>query len=339
MPDHAPSPARPPRPSAPRPKIEQSVPTTSAMPDITQSAEVDLLNLASSARNNSNSNHVPIKAPSFDLLGSFETAEAQGNNAMPDLLSDSKMKPPGLNDIFASFSKPAAPNINVNLPDLSNTTAPRNNLNYDPFGIDASFVSNVQLLQPTSNETSPSQPQQPTSTTPANKDPFADLGNLASGLNLDWGSQQQSNTATAKTTPVISPQSTQFSSPTHQLGGFTSAQPSVSPMHQAKSPTENQTKPDYNRSHFEAKPKQNDTTTSAGCAGSAGTDIFADILGQQGYNFATKPQGGPRSINEMRKEELVKDMDPDKLRIMEWVRIHLYHYYYCKYILVLWVVE
>lgn len=320
MPDCAPSPARPPRPSAPRPNINQSVPTTSAMPDIAQIAEVDLLNLASSARSNNNSNHVPIKAPSFDLLGSFETAEAQGNNAMPDLLSDSKTKPPGLDDIFASFSQPATSANNANLPDLGNTAAPQNKMNYDPFGIDATFVSNVQLLQPTSNETSPSQPQQPTTVPSTSKDPFADLGNLASGLNLDWGSQQ-SNTATAKTTPVISPQSTQFSSPTHQFGGFTSAQPSVSPMHQAKSPMENQSKPDYNRSHFEAKPKQNGTTTSTAPAGTGGSDIFADILGQQGYNFATKPQGGPRSINDMRKEELVKDMDPDKLRIMEWVRI------------------
>lgn len=323
MSDCAPSPVRPPRLSAPRPNINQSVPTTSAMPDITQSAEVDLLNLASSARSNNNSNHVPMKAPSFDLLGAFETVEAQGNNAMPDLLSDSKTKPPGLDDIFASFSQPEAPINNANLPDLSNTATPRNNLNYDPFGIDATFVSKVQLLQPMSNETSPSQPQQPTSIPSANKDPFADLGILASGLNLDWGSQQ-SNTATAKTTPVISPQSTQYSSPTHQFGGFTSAQPAVSPMHQAKSPMENQPKPDYNRSHFETKPKQNGTTTSAGpaaSAGSAGADIFADILGQQGYNFATKPQGGPRSINEMRKEELVKEMDPDKLRIMEWVRV------------------
>lgn len=291
------------------------------MPDIAQSAEVDLLNLASSVRSNSNSNHVPIKAPSFDLLGSFETAEAQGNNAMPDLLSDSKTKAPGLDDIFASFSQPAASTNNANLPDLSSTTVSRtNNMNYDPFGIEASFVSNVQLLQPTSNETSPSQSQQPINVPPANKDPFADLGNLTTGLNLDWGSQQ-SNTATAKTTPVISPQSTQFSSPTHQFGAFTSAPPSVSPMHQAKSPMENQPKPDYNRSHFETKTKQNGSTTSAAPAGTTGTDIFADILGQQGYNFATKPQGGPRSINEMRKEELVKDMDPDKLRIMEWVGI------------------
>lgn len=291
------------------------------MPDIAQSAEVDLLNLSSAARNNSNNTNVPIKAPSFDLLGSFETAEAQGNNTMPDLLSDSKTKPPGLDDIFASFSQPAAPA--ANLPDLSSSSAPRTNMHFDPFGGEAAFVSNAELLKPTSKETSPSQPQQPPSAPQTNKDPFADLGNLASGLNLNWGGQ--SNQPPPKTTPGVSPQTTQYSSPTHQFGGFTTAQPSVSPMHQARSPMDNQSRPDYSRSHFDTKPKQNGGANGAAppAAASGGADIFADILGQQGYNFATKPQGGPRSINEMRKEELVKDMDPDKLRIMEWVSYNL----------------
>lgn len=293
------------------------------MPDIAQSAEVDLLNLSSAARSNSTNNN-PIKAPSFDLLGSFETAEAQGNNIMPDLLSDSKTKPPGLDEIFASFSQPAAPVNNTNLPDLSNTGAPRNNINFDPFGGEASFVSNAELLKPTSNDASPSQaPQQPINVQQANKDPFADIGNLGTGLNLNWGGQQPTNSA-PKTTPSASPYTTQYSSPTHQFGGFTTAQSATSPLHQARSPMDNpsQARPDYSRSNFEPKQKQNgaNAASAANAGGSGGTDIFADILGQQGYNFATKPQGGPRSINEMRKEELIKDMDPDKLRIMEWVR-------------------
>lgn len=48
-------------------------------------------------------------------------------------------------------------------------------------------------------------------------------------------------------------------------------------------------------------------------------DIFGDLLGSQGYQFATKRDNSPRTINEMRKEELARDMDPDKLRILEWV--------------------
>jgi hypothetical protein len=43
-------------------------------------------------------------------------------------------------------------------------------------------------------------------------------------------------------------------------------------------------------------------------------DVFDDLLGSQGYQFP-KRETGPRTINEMRKEELAKDMDPDKLKV------------------------
>jgi hypothetical protein len=45
-------------------------------------------------------------------------------------------------------------------------------------------------------------------------------------------------------------------------------------------------------------------------------DIFDDLLGSQGYQFP-KRETGPRTINEMRKEELARDMDPDKLRVSQ----------------------
>lgn len=131
---------------------------------------------------------------------------------------------------------------------------------------------------------------------------------------------------------ATSPQSTQFSSPTHQFGSAaTSPRGPSTPIHQSRSPSEPAAaaggRPaDYNRSYFEnGQSKNNKTPASAnvpnaGAAGGApGGDIFADILGQQGYNFASKPSSGNRSINAMRKEELVRDMDPDKLKILEWV--------------------
>lgn len=287
--------------------------------------EVDLLNMLPRTHNN---NNIPPKEASFDFLGSFETSESQGNNAMPDLLSESKTKPQGLEDIFGSFGQTSNNASSSNLPDLSsmglnfnatsNPSAQNSNINFDPFGGGSEFGADV--LRPTSSETSPSQAKQPPSMAPSSKDPFADMANLASGLNLNWGAQ-------SKPTSATSPQTTQFSSPTHQFGGFVpnvnTAQAAPS-MQQARTPVDNQpsSKPDYSRSHFETKPKQNGTATTAqsttSSATSGGGDIFADILGQQGYNFATKPQGGARSINEMRKEELIKDMDPDKLRIMEW---------------------
>lgn len=91
------------------------------------------------------------------------------------------------------------------------------------------------------------------------------------------------------------PNSTQFSSTNAGTSGNTT-----------------QNRPDYSRSHFE-QPK---TTTQQQTKSS---DIFADILGEQGYKFTSKGNQGPRSINEMRKEDLIKDMDPKKVKIMEWV--------------------
>lgn len=325
------------------------------MPDVTQQPEIDLLNLSqnTSARN---VNVVQQKEPSFDLLGSFETAEAHGNNAMPDLLSDSQTKSPGLDEIFGSFSRSATssstdPNSSV-MPDLNNIqidefnafggnnendNVQRNqNQQFDPFR-NESFANNSDVLQPTSRESSP-QSQQPPSfpvNVNNNRDPFAGIANLASGLNLNWNAQQSAQT---RLTTGVSPNTTQFPSPTHQMGNFKSSTTSPlapsTPMHQAKSPVNGQPpRPDYSRSHFDVKTKQNGTAAAAAATAAAGNcasgpgstaagggDIFADILGQQGYSFASKPNQGPRSINEMRKGELVRDMDPDKLKIMEWVR-------------------
>lgn len=335
----------PPRPTPPatvtqhpnengKPKIRQNADVNSVIPDISQ-PEVDLLNILPQSNSNNNNNaNVPLpKEASFDLLGSFETNDSLANNGMPDLLTKSQTKTQGLDDIFGAFGQANNTN-NTNLPALSsmgldfstaNSSVPNTNtVNFDPFGGGTSFVGNSDVLRPTSTETSPSQSKQPPCVVQANKDPFADIGHLASAssLNLNWCSQ-----ATAGT----SPHSTQYSSPTHQFGGFTTsastAQPPPPPsstlpsqMQQARSPMENPSlRPDYSRSHFEPKTKQNGTSNSSTPSASLGGDIFADILGQQGYNFATKSLGAPRSINEMRKEELVKDMDPDKLKIMEWV--------------------
>lgn len=78
-----------------------------------------------------------------------------------------------------------------------------------------------------------------------------------------------------------------------------------------------QNRPDYSRSHFE-QPKP--ATQQQQHQQAKSSDIFADILGEQGYKFNSKGNQGPRSINEMRKEDLIKDMDPKKVKIMEWVR-------------------
>lgn len=332
-------PARPSNPPAP---LSSHSDGANAMPDIAQ-PEVDLLNmLPRSSVDSKGKPNISAKEASFDLLGSFETNEAvpKAPTAMPDLLSESQVKSSsqGLDDLFGAFAPTNSNNAATaaaasNIPDLSklglnfNATNTASSSNFDPFGNASGFIGNAELLRPTSTETSPSSathskpPPTSSSASSANKDPFADL---TSGLNLGWGSQQS---AAKPATAAPSPHATQYSSPTHQFGGFVpnAAQQARSPMENQPPSSSQSQKPDYSRSHFETKSKQNGAGATsngngASTAGASGTgDIFADILGQQGYNFATKSQIGPRSINEMRKEELVKDMDPDKLKIMEWV--------------------
>lgn len=69
--------------------------------------------------------------------------------------------------------------------------------------------------------------------------------------------------------------------------------------------------PDYSRSHFDSafNKKPNDK-------GNKPTgDIFGDLLGSQGYDFASKKETGPRTMNQLRKEDLVKELDPDRVKV------------------------
>lgn len=53
----------------------------------------------------------------------------------------------------------------------------------------------------------------------------------------------------------------------------------------------------------------------AGAASGGGGDFFGDLLGSQGYEFAAKKDFGPRTMNQLRKEDMVKEMDPDRIKV------------------------
>ena len=44
-------------------------------------------------------------------------------------------------------------------------------------------------------------------------------------------------------------------------------------------------------------------------------DTFGDLLGSQGFNFTPRQEAGPRTINEMKKADMAREMDPDKLKV------------------------
>lgn len=242
------------------------------------------------------------REPSFDLLGSFDS-DSSKNQPIPDLLGGvgaTSLPKSGLDDIFGSFA--SATEAEPSKIHTSSSSNDLNGLNFNAFnsggggsgGNQSHFASFAQFQSP---PTATVNNGAAAATKP--KDPFADFGNLASEFQSPL---QATKTPPAATTPSPS----QFSSPTHQQ--FASPRPPSTPSHQASR------QPDYSRSHFEPP-------GSGGPAGKGkptSTDIFGDILGQQGYTFGSKASQGPKSINEMRKEDMVRDMDPEKMKVMEW---------------------
>ncbi|XP_059616467.1 cyclin-G-associated kinase-like [Phlebotomus argentipes] len=324
-------PPRPPPAMPQRPDIEpvELSDTEEEEPEQLSSIKnVDLLNLARGERRESAEEPPPVRQEaSFDLLGSFDSHDADGDllpptngmkNPIPDLLGNTQnasSNANGLDDLFGSIKTNQQQssqmpedlnglnlNFNANFPQKSSPS--NGGETFDPFA--GNFTAPTMPLQP--NNSASAAPKEPQAAPPQKPDPFSDLGNLASGLNVNWGG--------GKTSTTPSPRSTQFSSPTHQFAATPSPRAPSTPSHQtAKSPGEQ--KPDYSRSHFAETPPNAGAQKGAKSNPGSG-DIFADILGSQGYTFGSKSSQGPRSINEMRKEEIARDMDPDKLKIMEW---------------------
>ncbi|XP_005743338.1 putative tyrosine-protein phosphatase auxilin isoform X3 [Pundamilia nyererei] len=186
-------------------------------------------------------------------------------------------------------------------------------------------------------------------TKPNTLDPFADIGNLGGSLGGGSGfsSKPTTPTGTAPPFPPMGSPSRPPPSPQHtgawqphaggtfpswQAGGSgggwqpqgqgPAPQPKPSPSHTSMPHTSPQNRPNYNVS-FSA---MGGGSPSAGGKAQAGmgpkpkpSDAnFDDLLSAQGF-AGTKEKKGPRTIAEMRKEEMAKEMDPEKLKILDWI--------------------
>ncbi|XP_036382245.1 cyclin-G-associated kinase isoform X2 [Megalops cyprinoides] len=148
-------------------------------------------------------------------------------------------------------------------------------------------------------------------------DPFADLGNLGPTL-------------TGSSSGGFSGFNTKAAQPSKSGGQWQPgcppaaqskpwAQPSAPPKPQPSKPPP-QTKPNYNLnfSVIGGREERGVRGPGFGPKPKVKEDDFEDLLSSQG--FASKPdRKGPRTIAEMRKQELSKDMDPLKLQILEWI--------------------
>uniref|UniRef100_A0A667XBZ7 Cyclin-G-associated kinase n=1 Tax=Myripristis murdjan TaxID=586833 RepID=A0A667XBZ7_9TELE len=160
-------------------------------------------------------------------------------------------------------------------------------------------------------------------------DPFADLGNLGSNLPAS-SSTSFSGPAFSSKAPTSSakPQGQSW-----QPGRPSSAQnkpwmPGAGSGSAPKMPSSSQpasgsqpSKPNYNLSFSSVIGGREERGVRApgfGPKPKVKEDDFEDLLSTQG--FASKPdKKGPRTIAEMRRQEISKEMDPLKLQILDWI--------------------
>ncbi|XP_032884191.1 putative tyrosine-protein phosphatase auxilin isoform X2 [Amblyraja radiata] len=173
---------------------------------------------------------------------------------------------------------------------------------------------------------------------PQTLDPFADLGAL--GANLAGGSSFSSKPTTPTGTsagsfqPVGSPQK-QSPQPAGggswqqnagfgwQQGSSARQQPQTKPSkpQQPVPQSSPQNRPNYNVSFASVIGSRDERGARGppfGTRPKVADSNFEDLLSSQGFG-SQKDKRGPKTISEMRKEELAKDMDPEKLKLLDWI--------------------
>ncbi|CAH1644154.1 unnamed protein product [Spodoptera littoralis] len=283
-------PSRPSRPAPPSPLPPQRPPppSTQTQPDPTPSdSTVDFLNL-NSGTPQPQETKPEKKLKSDDSFDFFGMMEKQTDDGFGDFLSGNKGEAAQQFPTESIFGDLPAPPP-TEQPEVKGNMNSSDPLNFDPFGLNDPLPKIETLLTPLIKDEGrpqsvPLEKAQP-STAGQRKDPFAELGVLGGGLPAAPVSAAASRGPTPRASPAHTP-----------------AHLPHTPAHQ----------PDYNRAHFEpAKTPGDDKQRKP-------MDVFGDLLGSQGYDFASKRDTGPKTMNAMRKEEMVKDMDPEKLKIHEW---------------------
>uniref|UniRef100_A0A8C4NBY7 Cyclin G associated kinase n=1 Tax=Eptatretus burgeri TaxID=7764 RepID=A0A8C4NBY7_EPTBU len=158
-----------------------------------------------------------------------------------------------------------------------------------------------------SSTVSPSQPHQE-----HQYDPFADLAGLGTNLpagNLFGSSQNQSQTMAGQPRGRY-PMTAGHARPNQPVSG--QGRPPQPPLGPSR--------PNYNVIFGGAAGKEEKNRRAQGTRPRVQPSDFEDLLSDQGFSgTATRDRREPKTIGAMRREEIAKDMDPEKLKILEWV--------------------
>lgn len=285
--------------------------------------EADLLNLGMPDNTNNTSNTPAAAAanPGLDIFSSSSQNEsdllsgfgvsapkAEATNSIPLINNNAPTDLLFGHDNSATRSSHTPSNNNLNMNDLlfgqsqtaSSNVKKVNDLMFDPLGGNASdnlFGGLAAGTAPKPEENFPRNVSVPNFTAQANKDPFANLAeSLGAGLAGSWNDTPRNSNTPQSASPAPA------STPIHS---------SPNTMHKANTATNEVNGANSGASDvFGGKAKEK---TSG--------DAFEDLLGSQGYNFFSSRKAekdSPKTINQMRKVEATKSMDPDRLKIAEW---------------------
>ncbi|XP_055068566.1 auxilin isoform X1 [Misgurnus anguillicaudatus] len=276
-----------------------------------------------------------------DFMGGFL---GPGNMGQPDpFLHAARSPSPTMQNMGMGRSSPVPPTTpTVNIQQQNSTGAWEWN-KQTTAGAGFGMGSKSATTSPTSSVHGTPTHQSKSSTL----DPFADLGNLGTSLGGGSGFSSKPTTPTgtggafppmgSPQRPAPSPQHTASGGwhpgtglPSRQPGGTNQWQ-SQGAHHQTppKAPgpsmphTPPQNRPNYNVS-FSPMGGASPGGTGAKAQPNMGTRPkvsdanFDDLLSGQGF-AGSKDKKGPKTIAEMRKEEMAKEMDPEKIKILDWI--------------------
>ncbi|KAL8202914.1 UNVERIFIED_CONTAM: hypothetical protein K2H54_030608, partial [Gekko kuhli] len=149
-------------------------------------------------------------------------------------------------------------------------------------------------------------------------DPFADLADLKTGLPSASSGGFSASGFAAKSTQAQKGGSQWQTGKSQSASTSWQSQSQPKPSEQSKS--SGQPKPNYtvNFSVIGGREERGIRAPGFGQKPKVSENDFEDLLSNQGFS-AKSDKKGPKTIAEMRKQEMSKDMDPLKLKILDWI--------------------
>ncbi|KAF2358072.1 Tensin phosphatase C2 domain [Trinorchestia longiramus] len=260
----------------------------------------------------------------YDLLSGFADAPVATSDGDTDVLLNSfsscnTVPPPATQDIFSEF-------MAADVSHLSSEPSLHLLGNSEGAFVNGTTDSTIPADSTSKGASSGTAVEKP-------DDPFANL--IAGG----WPSEKTTPVSSAIHSPMPgSPaQPPRHSSVTG--AGWQQPIPSYTPPVQSYTPRHQPPKhsqPNYGRVNFDNLPPGNNTPSQP--IPKPATAAFEDLLGSQGFTFSSKESCAPKTMAQMKQQEMVKTMDPDRRKIVEWTtgKEHNIRALLCSLSTVLW---